>query len=80
MTQATAPTDTALLAQTIENALAQHTLCGAFQVTAAANGDRPALRTLGAEREYTWREYAEEVRGSPAGCTPSVCAPVTRSA
>ena len=60
MSQATAP-DTALLAQTIENALAQHTLCAAFQVTAAANGDRPALRTVGAEREYTWREYAEEV-------------------
>ena len=50
-----------MLAQTIENALAQHTLCAAFQVTAAANGDRPALRTVGAEREYTWREYAEEV-------------------
>jgi long-subunit acyl-CoA synthetase (AMP-forming) len=66
VTQATA-TDTALLAQTIENALAQHTLCAAFQVTAAANGDRPALCTLGAERAYTWREYAEEVQRIAGG-------------
>jgi long-subunit acyl-CoA synthetase (AMP-forming) len=53
--------------ETIEQALAQHTLCGAFQVTAAAHPDRPALRSLGAEREYTWGEYAEEVRRIAGG-------------
>jgi long-chain acyl-CoA synthetase len=54
-------------AETIEQALAQHTLCGAFQTTAAAHPDRPALRTLGSEREYTWGEYGEEVRRVAGG-------------
>ena len=54
-------------AETIEQALAQHTLCAAFQVTAAAHPERPALRTLGAEREYTWGDYAEEVQRIAGG-------------
>ena len=54
-------------AETIEQALAQHTLCAAFQVTAAAHPERPALRTLGAEREYTWGEYADEVQRIAGG-------------
>jgi long-subunit acyl-CoA synthetase (AMP-forming) len=54
-------------AETIDQALAQDTLCGAFQVTAGAHPDRPALRTLGSEREYTWGEYAEEVRRVAGG-------------
>jgi long-subunit acyl-CoA synthetase (AMP-forming) len=66
VSQAIAP-DPALLAETIERALAQDTLCAAFQVTAAANGDRPALRTLGAERAYTWSEYADEVQRLAGG-------------
>jgi long-chain acyl-CoA synthetase len=68
VTQApTAPTDTAALAAAIDRALAQHTLCAAFQVTAAAGGARPALRTLGTEREYTWSEYADGVRTIAGG-------------
>ena len=54
-------------AETIEQALAQHTLCAAFQLTAAAHPERPALRTLGAEREYTWGEYADEVKRIAGG-------------
>jgi long-subunit acyl-CoA synthetase (AMP-forming) len=54
-------------AETIEQALAQHTLCAAFQVTAAAHPERPALRTLGVEREYTWGEYADEVQRIAGG-------------
>ncbi len=54
-------------AETIEQALAQHTLCAAFQLTAAAHPERPALRTLGVEREYTWGEYADEVKRIAGG-------------
>jgi long-subunit acyl-CoA synthetase (AMP-forming) len=54
-------------AETIEQALSQHTLCAAFQVTAAAHPERPALRTIGAEREYTWGDYAEEVQRIAGG-------------
>ena len=42
-------------------ALAQPSLCGAFQVTAAAHADRPALRAFRDEGALTWREYAERV-------------------
>jgi long-subunit acyl-CoA synthetase (AMP-forming) len=38
------------------------TLCGAFQITVAARGDRVALRTRGDATRYTWREYGEHVR------------------
>jgi long-chain acyl-CoA synthetase len=37
------------------------TLCQAFQHTVSRFGDRPALRTLGGERELTWAEYGAEV-------------------
>jgi long-chain acyl-CoA synthetase len=63
----TATPDTATLAAAIESALAQHTLCAAFQVTAAASADRPALRTLGSEREFSWSEYAAGVRTIAGG-------------
>jgi long-subunit acyl-CoA synthetase (AMP-forming) len=54
-------------AQAIEEALRQQTLCAAFQITAAANADRPALRTLGGEEQATWSEYAERARGIATG-------------
>jgi long-subunit acyl-CoA synthetase (AMP-forming) len=37
------------------------TLAEAFQITAAANADRPAIRTRGDELCWTWREYVERV-------------------
>ncbi len=37
------------------------TLAAAFQATAAANPDRPAIRTKGDEFSCTWGEYAERV-------------------
>jgi long-subunit acyl-CoA synthetase (AMP-forming) len=55
------------LQQAIDKALAQHTLPAAFQVTAAANADRPALRTFGRDDELTWGEYADRVRSVAAG-------------
>src|SRR5919106_3097846 len=51
----------------IEEALRQDTLCGAFQVTAAANADRPALRVFGSDTELTWREFADRVRSIATG-------------
>jgi long-subunit acyl-CoA synthetase (AMP-forming) len=42
-------------------ALAQPSLCGAFQVTAAAHADQPALRAFRGELALTWGEYAERV-------------------
>src|SRR5918999_443134 len=54
-------------AAAIEEALRQDTLCGAFQVTAAANADRPALRVFGSDRELTWRDFAERVRSIATG-------------
>jgi long-chain acyl-CoA synthetase len=56
-------------AQAIEKALEQKSLCAAFQVTAAANADRPALRDLGQGGELTWREYADRVRSIATGFT-----------
>ena len=38
------------------------TLAEAFQLTVAANPDRPAIRTKGDEFTCTWGEYAEKVR------------------
>jgi long-subunit acyl-CoA synthetase (AMP-forming) len=54
-------------AQAIELALEQPTLCAAFQVTAAANAGRPALRTLGSGGECRWSEYAERLRSIASG-------------
>jgi long-chain acyl-CoA synthetase len=43
------------------------TVCDLFQRTAAAAGDREALRTRGGEVTVTWREYAARVRELAAG-------------
>ena len=42
------------------------TLCAAFQATAAAHGDRIALRTPGDGVAVTWAGYAERVRATAA--------------
>jgi len=39
----------------------------AFQLTAAENGDRAAIRTKGDEFSITWREYADRVRETAGG-------------
>jgi len=54
-------------AATIDEALRQDTLCAAFQVTAAANADRPALRVFGSDSALTWRDFAERVRSIATG-------------
>jgi long-subunit acyl-CoA synthetase (AMP-forming) len=51
----------------IEEALRQDTLCAAFQVTAAANADRPALRVFGSGADVTWRVFADRVRSIATG-------------
>src|ERR687894_1528048 len=43
------------------------TVAEAFQLTAAANPDRPALRLKGDELSLSWREYADKVRRTAAG-------------
>ncbi|HEY8082222.1 MAG TPA: long-chain fatty acid--CoA ligase [Solirubrobacterales bacterium] len=43
------------------------TLAEAFQVTAAGNADRTALRTKGDEVDLTWSEYSDRVRLVAAG-------------
>jgi long-subunit acyl-CoA synthetase (AMP-forming) len=43
------------------------TMCEAFQRTAEAHPDRPALRTRGDEVSFTWGEYAERARLLAAG-------------
>jgi long-chain acyl-CoA synthetase len=43
------------------------TVAEAFQLTAAANPDRPALRLKEDEFAITWREYADKVRRTAAG-------------
>jgi long-subunit acyl-CoA synthetase (AMP-forming) len=55
------------LVTSIAEALEQPTLCAAFQVTAEANAERPALRTLGVDGEVSWAEYAERVRSIAGG-------------
>jgi long-chain acyl-CoA synthetase len=47
---------------TIAEALAQPTFCAAFQLTAAAYADQPALTTTDDSLTLTWSEYAERVR------------------
>ncbi len=66
-TDAIATHDTDALTAAMEEALAQPSLCAAFHVTVAANADRPALRSLGAEDELTYVEYAERVRAVAGG-------------
>jgi long-subunit acyl-CoA synthetase (AMP-forming) len=45
----------------VQEALAARSMCEAFQITAAANVDRPALRTIGNGTLITFAEYAEHV-------------------
>jgi long-subunit acyl-CoA synthetase (AMP-forming) len=56
-------------AATIDEALAQPTLCAAFQVTAAGNADRPALRHVGASAEdaITFAQAARRVERLAGG-------------
>jgi long-subunit acyl-CoA synthetase (AMP-forming) len=48
-------------------ALTAPTLCAAFQVTAPAGGDRPALLTYGADEAVTWSQYDRRVRAVATG-------------
>ncbi len=48
-------------------ALGAATMCEAFQLTAAAFAEEPALRLHGGDREWTWRQYAEAVQRLAAG-------------
>jgi long-subunit acyl-CoA synthetase (AMP-forming) len=48
-------------------ALQQPSLCAAFQLTAALNGDRPALRTPDGSVDISWAQYAARVRAIAAG-------------
>src|SRR5213592_924142 len=43
------------------------TACEAFQATAAAHPDRPAIRTRGGEFTCTWGEYAARVQAIATG-------------
>jgi long-chain acyl-CoA synthetase len=43
------------------------TMCEAFQITAADNADRPAIRTKDDEFTCTWGEYAEKVESLARG-------------
>ncbi|MFZ2530423.1 MAG: long-chain fatty acid--CoA ligase [Rhodococcus sp. (in: high G+C Gram-positive bacteria)] len=46
---------------------APHTMCAAFQSTAAKYPDRVAVRTPDDSVSYTWRDYADKVRSLAAG-------------
>jgi long-chain acyl-CoA synthetase len=48
-------------------ALQEPTMCAAFQVTAAEQADRIAIRTKGDELTLTWRAYAERVEKIAGG-------------
>src|SRR4051794_7440225 len=48
-------------------ALQEPTMCAAFQVTAAENPDRVAIRTKGDEFTLTWGEYAQRVKKIAGG-------------
>ena len=62
----TTTTDTDL-SRAADAALAARTLCEAFQITAAANAARPALRSPDGSFELTWAGYAERVRAIASG-------------
>jgi long-chain acyl-CoA synthetase len=53
--------------EAIDAALAEETLCGAFQVTVRAGGNRPALRTYGSDDVVTWDEYGRQVEAVARG-------------
>jgi long-subunit acyl-CoA synthetase (AMP-forming) len=52
-------------------ALDAKTACEAFQATASAHPDRPAIRTKDDEFTCTWEEYAERARQITAGLAAS---------
>lgn len=52
---------------TMDRALAAQTLCEAFEITAAANGDEIALRVAGEPGAITWDAYAQRARRVAAG-------------
>jgi long-subunit acyl-CoA synthetase (AMP-forming) len=60
-------TTTGDLSQATVAALGAPSLCEAFQITAAANAERPALRTPDGLFEITWGQYAARVRTIAAG-------------
>jgi long-subunit acyl-CoA synthetase (AMP-forming) len=60
-------TTTESLNEAAGEALAASSLCEAFQITVAANADRPALRTPDGSFEITWGQYAARVRTAAAG-------------
>ena len=51
----------------IEAALAEPTLCGAFQVSVRANAGRPALRTFNTDEVVGWDDYGRRVRAVATG-------------
>ena len=63
--------ETARLSAAIMESLSQPTLCAAFQVTAAANADRPALRRVGATaaEAITFGDAARRVQRIAGGLT-----------
>jgi long-chain acyl-CoA synthetase len=60
-------TETVDLREAAMVALRQPTLCAAFQVTAAANAARPALRTPDDSVSLTWAQYAARVKSIATG-------------
>jgi long-subunit acyl-CoA synthetase (AMP-forming) len=52
---------------TIEAALAEQSLCAAFQVTASSNAGQTALRTFGSDEAVSWEDYARRVRAVATG-------------
>jgi long-chain acyl-CoA synthetase len=60
-------TTTAAADRRTSRALAEATLCGAFQVTAEDHPDRVAIRTKGDAFSITWADYAQRVRAAAAG-------------
>ena len=65
----TSASERARMAAAIDEALAQPTLCAAFQVTAAANADRPALRHFHSTEAITFGAAAARVRRIAGGLT-----------
>jgi long-subunit acyl-CoA synthetase (AMP-forming) len=55
------------LLATAEQAIAADSLCAAFQITAAAHAERPALRRFGGGPVVSWGEYAQRVRAVAGG-------------
>lgn len=51
----------------IDVALAQPTLCGAFQASVRAGGERPALRTHGDDDAISWADYGRRVEAIAGG-------------